>query len=85
MTSITAVEEIINSCLFVVESSGTGPYVHDVKHGYNNLDTGYHFCIHYCLGARLNAHELLQLSQLSETPSPENCGCDVCWVERNDI
>ena len=27
----------------------------------------------------------LHLSQLSETPSPENCGCDACWVERNDI
>lgn len=114
MTSITAVdpklleiEEIINCCLFAVESTGTDPYVHDVKHGHNNLDTGYYICIHYCLGARLNPHELkliekrlskiglivnyivvgsvhdkiegqydkvflhLHLSQLSETPSPE--------------
>lgn len=25
------------------------------------------------------------LSELSETPSPGNCDCDACWIQRNDI
>jgi hypothetical protein len=65
MTSITAVdpklveiEEIINSTLSVVDSTGTGVYAHDVKPGYDTLDTGYLVRLYYLLGVRLSPHEL---------------------------